>query len=204
MRDKIKALIVACVMVGVSIIGINAYAHESPNNVARKVESGPIRVIESHANYKQYDDLQSLEQDSEIIVEAKFNGNRETIHFEQNGQIIDSVSKSQLVITKVYKGDFSANDIISVYEPGFYADPTIYVPTEGYNLIKEKGRQLLFLKRNPADDVLVIIGGYQGKFDLDIKEVGKKTDLNVSDYIGDDVEHFQKLKKEIIGKYDSK
>ena len=103
-----------------------------------------VKILEAHADYRIYKSLRELEIDSPIILEAKFTGKRETVHFKNNDVIIDSVSKTQIEVTKVYKGQLK-DSIINIYEPGYFPSKNVYSPTEGYNLLNEQGRYIRLL-----------------------------------------------------------
>ncbi|MFC3769463.1 hypothetical protein [Paenibacillus sp. GCM10012303] len=153
-------------------------------------------VIESHADYYIYKDAAELAKDSELIVEAKFNGTRKTINFKHNNTIIDSATKSSIEVVRLFKGDVGPGSVINVYEPGYYHDQKTYVPKEGYNLMNKEGRYILFLKKNNVDGTYVVVGGFQGKYDKNIAGAGDIRSVQRADYLGEDT-HFLKLKEQV-------
>lgn len=157
-------------------------------------------IVESHADYYIYKDATELANDSELIVEAKFNGSRETINFKQNNTIIDSATKSAVSVTRVFKGDVPPGSTLNVYEPGYYYNQNTYVPMEGYNLMNRDGRYILFLKKNNVDGTYVVVGGFQGKYDKKVAGIGDARSLQRADYIGDNT-HFLTLKKQVLQQF---
>ncbi|TCP59377.1 hypothetical protein EV586_101593 [Tumebacillus sp. BK434] len=76
----------------------------------------------------------------------------------------------------------------------------------------ENGVYCLFLRKVVKSDFYAIVGIYQGKFDLNLKEFKKHPKTNQGmkaalldprvEFMGSDLEHFQKLKDEVVAKYE--
>lgn len=183
-----------------AVIGIVVAFGIQFQNVEAQNEAG---VIQSHALYKNYKSVDELENDSSIIVKAKYTGERNKKDFKENGITIDSVSETTIEVLEVIKGELNAynNNMIKIYEPGYFNDENIYVSTEGYNLLNSAGDYILFLKDNKVTDSYVVVGGYQGKYDTNIGIGENKKQLIGKDYIGEELEHFNNLKKEVVSKY---
>mgnify|MGYP003367138620 CR=1 FL=1 len=170
------------------------------------VSQQTIELATSHAKFESYENIEELENTADVIVKVKFTGDREIQNFEQNGVIIDSAAKSIVKVNKVYKGNVQKNSTILVYEPGFLENDT-YQNVEGYKNMNEKGNYILFLRENP-DNTFVSLGVYQGKYDLNITKPVKKVKPSMTqeefeslDFVGEEPDHFNKLKEEVLQKY---
>lgn len=171
-----------------------------------KIESpsSEIKINSSDfTKYKLYKDVQELEQSSDLIVHANFSGKRQVnVYRGAQGEPTYTNSISTIQIQKVFKGDIAEKTEIQTYEPGFY-EGNVYNNVEGYNLVNEKGKYVLFLRSND-NGIYTVVGMYQGKFDLNapkqLQSVENKTMEN-SEYLGEDVKHFNELKQEVLDKY---
>lgn len=110
---------------------------------------------------------------------------------------------------KVHKGEVSKGEEIGVYEPAYISENGFH-SIEGYNLMNKKGKYLLYL-RTKKDGNYSVLGLYQGKYDLnetstlnELKKFRSYEDVQDREYLGDEVEHFNKLKKENLKKYTQK
>lgn len=113
---------------------------------------------------KGYNTLQELEKDSEVILIGK----------KKNEKYISDVHNlSKLEIENVLKNDkgypLYLNESIEVLEHGsFDKKKHIIFGVNGYELMKNDERYLLFLRKSKTDeDTYVLIGTYQGKIPLD-------------------------------------
>lgn len=167
------------------------------------------KVISYHGEVKLYDDLRELEKNAPIIVQATFTGKRETIPSNLTEGIVFR-SDSTLKISKVFEGNLEENDRIIVYEPAIIDDEGNYFSINGYNLMNENDVYTLFL--TPVDDFegYAIAGLYQGKFnnsiDRNVKSLKRSitaNDLNEVDYFGEDVDHYNRLKEQVLDKYNT-
>ena len=107
-------------------------------------------------------------------------------------------------ILKSFQGDIDVDSIIQTFEPGYFQKEDEYVTVEGYNFMNEDGEYILFLKKNIEGPVHTIVGMYQGKYDIStpnlVKTKVNQTDIG-SEYLGEKVEQFNKLKQEVMKKY---
>ncbi|ARU62157.1 hypothetical protein CBW65_14965 [Tumebacillus avium] len=161
-----------------------------------------VQLAIHEADYVAFDTVADIEQHSDLIVQVEFTGDRTLKQWD-----VEKASESKVQINKVYKGSLNKGDVISVYEAGYQADDNTVVSVEGYNLMSEKGKYVLFL-RPFTDGNYIIVGMYQGKYDLNTKALAKEaeqnatyTDLKHQEYFGDRTAAFNKLKKEVLAKY---
>jgi len=99
-------------------------------------------------------------------------------------------------------------DELTIAEPGYFNDAGKYVSFEGYKVMEKDGKYILFL-RTGANNEQIVIGLYQGKFDLTLPKLEQEmTNAKMSvaefeerDYVGDSVWQFNKLKKQVLKKY---
>ncbi|GED33908.1 hypothetical protein P9G84_31250 [Brevibacillus centrosporus] len=169
---------------------------------------GP-EVYSIHADYKMFEDYKELEKYSPIIVQVKFSGERETVLPKNVGDFLP-YSKTKVDVKKVIKGELEEKDEIIVLEPAALDnDRNVFLTTEGYNLIDSKGKYTLFLRPTPLKNSYQIVGMYQGKYDHSIsKESKMKDDHNITfdevegeEVFGENVSHFNKLKKQVLKKH---
>lgn len=173
--------------------------------------SADVEITTSSAMFEKFHTIDELENDSELVVVANFTGERELYHREEpHGGPGITLSKSNVGIEKVLKGDAKEEETISVFEEG-YIKNDYYVNTANYKWMNKDGRYLLFLEWNTRKDTYIIVGIYQGKYDLNLtKEIAqhkstKKAFLDSEvEFLGRDheLEHFYKLKEQAIKKYD--
>lgn len=163
------------------------------------------RVISLSATHPIFNDLESIEDIADSIIEVEFTGERDTISWGE-GEYQNSLS--EVKINKVYRGELKEGDLIGVYEPAYFEDDTLHT-VEGYNLMSENIRYIIFAKEF-KDSNYSIIGMYQGKYDLDNREkvTTQKTNSNYlleleSEYLGDEenIKRFNKLKEQVVEKY---
>jgi len=184
------------------------YTNLQPSNISKTQTQQLINLATAHADFKVFENLTELENGADVIVQARFTGDRQIKDFAQNGTVIDSAALSSVKITKVYKGNIQTGSTIPVYEPGFIRNNSVYENTEGYKNMNTNGKYILFLRHNP-DNTFVGLGVYQGKYDLDITAMAKKevqtnmtpTEFEKLDYVGENPEIFNKMKVEVLNKY---
>ncbi|MGX9135092.1 hypothetical protein ACWV26_12090 [Rummeliibacillus sp. JY-2-4R] len=168
-----------------------------------------VAILE--ADYDLLGDIDNLKEKSTLIVKGKFTGNRTLTEWkdEPTNTVTATGSKSEIQIVEVLKGTFpkSQSKKITVYEPAYFENG-IYISIEGYNLMHDGNNYLLYLKPMIDDDSYVIVGMYQGKYDLDSPDLVKNTkniksynDIKNVEYFGDNIEGFNKLKKQVKEKY---
>lgn len=183
------------------------FFNNGDSSITTSSSSEAITVSSGSADYLVYDSLEELEKNSDLIVKGKLYGEPTIQNIYQNGVHIDSVRKTETRITDVFKGQVSEGEIVIVYEPGFVRD-NILETMEGYVPMNISGNYLLFLHENPNGEY-VVMGVNQGKYDLNITEKAKKytsiskEKLEKVDYVGESPNRFNKMKNEVLEKYNS-
>lgn len=178
------------------------------NKIAGKTSEPSYKIASTHADYVVFEDLKELEEHADLIIKAKFSGDRELKNWYINDEIVETAAKSFVKVNKVYKGTLDEK-IISIYEPAYLTEDT-FVNIEGYNLLNEEGNYILFLRKNLVDETYVIVGMYQGKYNLNIDPAKKyqasknksieKSILESYDYLGEE-DQFYVLKQQVHKKY---
>ncbi|MFD2171602.1 hypothetical protein [Tumebacillus lipolyticus] len=169
-----------------------------------------IEIATSSAMFEKFHNIDELEKGSELVVIGNFTGERELFHRPDNyGGPGITLSKSTVNIEKVLKGEAKEKETIPVFEES-YIKNDYYVNTADYKWMNKDGRYLLFLEWNTRKDTYIIVGIYQGKYDLKLTkkikqhESSKKAFLDSEvEFLGRDheLEHFYKLKEEALKKY---
>lgn len=211
MFKKTTIIYLSTAILGITaVVGVLAASNNSPAAIAKE-ESKYINVVSAgEADTIIYENIDELEKDAQIIVEAKIVGQQSTENYVQNGEILETYGVTNVEINKVYKGNVAVGDVITVAEPGYIDKKGNYVSFEGYKLMEDNGRYLLFMTTSKSGKH-VLLGLFQGKFDLHIKEeqqnlsLGKLTEEQFlkADYVGEDAKQFNKIKAEAIAKYPS-
>lgn len=163
------------------------------------------KIMSTDADFIIYEELAEVEKSADLIVLAKFTGQRKLNEYKtEEGHTFLKNSISTVKILKSFKGDIDVDSTIQTFEPGFFQKKDEYVTIEGYNLMNEDGEYILFLSKNIEGPVHTIVGMYQGKYDVSktnqVKAKVNQTDIG-SEYLGRDVEQFNKLKQEVMTKY---
>ncbi|MWC29633.1 hypothetical protein [Paenibacillus sp. MMS18-CY102] len=177
---------------------------------ASSQSSKKYSVAAAQAKILNFDNLTKLEAYSDYIVIGQATGEQEMHEVKTDeGVVVDQLGQASFQIDRVIKGDLPNNATITVYEDG-YLNNEKYVTLEGYVKMKSQAQILLFL-RKAGDHAFAINGSYQGKYNIDKKSFEQAFPANVNaiteeeleqyDYIGDNVEHFNKLKAEALNKY---
>ncbi|EFM09671.1 conserved hypothetical protein [Paenibacillus curdlanolyticus YK9] len=165
-------------------------------------------VVSAEAKILNFDNIANLEGYSDYIVIGHVAGEQSMHDVKTDeGVVVDQLGQTPFQIDRVIKGDLSKDTTITVYEDG-YVQNEKYVTLEGYVKMKKQAQILLFL-RKAGDNTFAINGSYQGKYNVDKKSVEKAftanaitdADLDQYDYIGNEVEHFNKLKEEALNKF---
>jgi hypothetical protein len=157
-----------------------------------------------------YEKLEDIENMSDVIIKATFTGERkQKIDRDSEGHTIEQLTSSDVKIQQIYKGDVEKGDIISVIEPVTIEDNHIS-SVLGYNMMNKKGTYLLFLDKIETGEYIVS-GIYLGKYDLTkgkvkkVDYIGKNYEtIQGVEYVGDEVEKFNKFKEKAIEKYGEK
>ncbi|MED4581904.1 hypothetical protein P9578_03825 [Brevibacillus choshinensis] len=189
------------------ILGSSLYFSTSTSiKAATETDALEKEVYIRDASYATFPDIKALENAADVIAEVKFSGKRETKvwEFEEGDTYTNSITNVE--VKKVHKGEVSKGDEIEVYEPAYINENGFY-SIEGYNLMDKKGKYLLYL-RTKKDGNYSVLGLYQGKYDLnetstlkELKKFRSYEDVQDREYLGDEVEHFNQLKKENLKKY---
>ncbi|OUQ85139.1 hypothetical protein B5G50_28385 [Brevibacillus brevis] len=168
------------------------------------------RVAMNQADFILFENIEEVEKYSGYIVQAEFTGKRSLKEWNLGEGDVKTASESEVKIQKVHKGSLKEGDTISVYEPAYF-EGDVFDTVEGYNLMNEEGTYVLFLRDTGDKEGYAIIGMYQGKYDISAGMQNTKakkaqpTDtyrsLEESEYFGENVEQFNKLKKEVLEKY---
>ncbi|CAM4490394.1 ABC-type uncharacterized transport system auxiliary subunit [Paenibacillus endophyticus] len=172
-------------------------------NETIKPKEQELEIVTGEAKHAAYNSVQALVTKADLVIQATFTGERETnVYRGALGEIGYINSISTIEVKKVFKGDLAVKTRIQTFEPG-YVNENQYVNVEGYNLMNEKGKYVLFLRQNPDSDIYTVVGMYQGKYDLNVKEQLTNTEQKTisSEYLGKNVEKFNKLKQEVVSKF---
>jgi predicted glycoside hydrolase/deacetylase ChbG (UPF0249 family) len=123
-KNKIPMVTTILVLaIGFIVLSTNDLTAEASKE--EKIISYPGEII-------KYDDLNDLEKDAPIIVQATFTGDRETVYPNiTEGRLFRS--DSLVEIKKVFKGDLNKKDQIVVYEPAYLDENDVFVTIDGYN-----------------------------------------------------------------------
>lgn len=192
-------------LIGFIILMMAACNSEKTISTADSKIEQSIKIISTPADFIIYNSLPELEVSADFIVLAKYTGQRELNEYQtENGQTFLKNSISTVKIMESFKGDLAVNSSIQTFEPGFFQQENEYVTIEGYNLMNEAGDYILFLKKNLDGPVYTIVGMYQGKYDMNkpnlVNAKVNQHDIE-SEYLGENVEQFNKLKQEVLSKY---
>lgn len=214
---KKKQLILSLsIITGLSLLFLVNWFFESEDKVDSNVAAVDIdhenehTVNIAHADYFPIENIDILEERSTLIVNAKYTGNRTLKEWTDisTGEVIATGSESEININEILKGDINSNSsAISVYEPAYFEDNT-YVSIEGYNLMNEEDNYLLFLRPMENEEAYVIVGMYQGKYNVNsteslepVKSVKVFKDIKDTEYFGDNIEGYNELKTQVLKKY---
>ncbi|WP_214484814.1 hypothetical protein [Bacillus sp. SM2101] len=206
----IKSLSILTMLSPILLSGCNSVG-ESTNGVSDKEETVLVNdnasVVKSMADFDLYDDITEVEEYADLIIKGKYTGERDQKDFFKGGHLVQTTIESEIEIKKVYKGDKNKKDIITVFEPAYFKNDQ-FVSIEGYNLVNEKGNYVLLLRESSTSHGYVIVGMFQGKYDLSKQEEAKKQkkvekyeDIKDLEYFGDEYGRFNKLKKDVKDKY---
>jgi hypothetical protein len=186
----------------------SAVKAEQANEYNENNDSSPVAILS--ADHMILDDLNTLEERSTLVVKAKFEGNRTLKEWTEisTDVVIATGSESEIKVSKTLKGEIKSNSpYIKIYEPAYFKD-NVFVSVEGYNLMNEEKEYILFLRPMKDDETYVIVGMYQGKYDLSSSELVKYDksietykDIKEIEFIGEDIEFFNKLKTQVLKKY---
>ncbi|ARU61372.1 hypothetical protein CBW65_10445 [Tumebacillus avium] len=204
MKKRVLLLLLAAViLVGGSIYALNREPDLSNVTVKTNFMVG----------YPNYQTFEELEDRANVIVQARFKGDRKTLNLEKNADMHPMlISLSKIKVDHVFTGGklVAAGDTLQVYEEGYLQDNAYFSPA-GYKWMTTQGEYLLFLSRIRPDEY-TIVGAYQGKFDYTItaSHTEKPKDAaafkaafldDTYEYFGEHMEKFNEHKKLAIAKY---
>jgi hypothetical protein len=191
--------------------GVYSMANEEPIANFNEDPYANLKVGSNQAAFKHHDTIEELEAESELVVLARFTGKRETFEEKDSlGRVSNTVTKSTVEIEKVMKGDAQKKGTINVFEDCYIWNNERYITTEGYKWMNEDGKYLLFLTPSGIENSYVIVGIYEGKYDVNLKKRALKHDDIKKAFLdpeveflgqGDELERFYKLKEEAVKKY---
>lgn len=200
------------IIAGLTLILLINHFSESKNDIstAEGLQNNEFPVIMSSVENFLIEDINTLEDRSTLIIKGSFTGNRSQKNWGENssGEVIARGSKSEIKVDEIYKGAIENNaSTISIYEPAYFENST-FVSIAGYNLLSEKEDYLLFLRPAKNDDSYVIVGMYQGKYNLNSSDAMKSVDsiktyadVKDTEYFGENVDDYNKLKSQVLEKY---
>lgn len=202
MNRKIKFGIFALLFVLIAIILVN-----NPMKASNK-SNNEYSIASGEAKILNFDNISNLEQYSDYIVIGHVMGEQTIYNVKTDkGIVVDQLGQTPFYIDRVIKGDLSNSTTITVSEDGYIKGKN-YNTLEGYVKMKKNAQFLLFLRKT-GDNTYAINGSYQGKYNINNKEKAQAftsntiTDEQLAqyDYIGEDTEHYNKLKDEVLSKY---
>lgn len=199
MKKKIALSLTAVAL----LLGGLIYFNQEP-----KITS--VSVSSAFADYHKISSIEELEEYTDLIVSARFTGERKTLDVSGGQGPAIWISRSQVKVTHVFRGDAKKGDLLTVSEDAHIRNG-IYSGFVGHKWMNKKGHYLLFLVKIP-DGRYVVEGAYQGKFDYNVTTVHTEvlTDQkslieafydNDYEYLGDELDRFNKLKQEAVTKY---
>ncbi|MFC5469036.1 hypothetical protein ACFPPD_09900 [Cohnella suwonensis] len=180
----------------------NTTSSQNATSTVSEKTTVSYKIASHQAEMRIYENLDEIEASADLIVKATFTGERTLEEYkDEEGNVYNKESISTLEIKKVLKGDYSEKTI-KIYEPGYLIGET-YSTIEGYNWVNLDGDYILFLRKSKKG-LYTPAGMFQGKFDLKkpdkVKSDINKMDIN-SEYLGENVDLFNKLKQEVLAKY---
>lgn len=185
-----------------SLSNQESVSHKKDNMI--KISSAGMADVDFYSSFAE------VEEKAPIIIEATRVGNpTQNTSTGDDGTVLDTWQVTEVEVNQVHKGDIEPNSVIKIAEPGYYDENGTYVSYEGYKLMENDNHYLLALRPNTENDEYIIIGLFQGKFNLDQQNVEKKITSNEisqqqfdeADYVGENETQFNKLKQEVLAKY---
>lgn len=203
MRSKVKYFVlpaIICILISSFVIIKNRDESE-----AISYNKGVSYV----ASYVVPDDLDSLEDRSEIVVSGTFTGDRK---IDSDESLVGPSSVSSFNIDEVYKGKL-ASKTISVLEPCAFEDDN-FINIEGYIPMKENEEYLLFLRENDTLDgkQYSIISMSFGKYNLSsnktispvsrtIENFSEVSNLDFATPVYQECDAYNNIKSQVLKKY---
>lgn len=169
-------------------------------------------ISESQSFMKIYNNLDEIEEDSEIIVQVKaLEGSEQEIYLNDLGEPGIGYTYTPVKILKIYKDHFGLKDTEELKVMEFSCimenpDGSKYMQTgQGYRPMKVGNEYLLFLHYTKLKDMFYPTGQYQGKYAIDrILSSDTITDLTNEELeIGDyaSINIYKKVAEEVKKRY---
>lgn len=158
--------ILPTILLGAGIVTI-FYAYNlfvATTNNAGKLERHEVQ----DALVRTYEDVEELEEASDLIVSVKATGDKVN-HTEMDGKFpLYYWTESDFRILEVYKNALSDKipEIITVNEPYAFINENEILISAGYDITVEDVTYLLFLEKKENEEKYLPIGVYHGKFDM--------------------------------------
>lgn len=210
MVKKLALVWLSIAILGTTVAcGTNSSSSTDINSTNNETKTIIEIASAGEADMTLFESFSEVENIAPIIVEAQRMGEpAQNSTKGEDGTVLETWTVTEVKINRVYKGDVKASETLKVAEPGYYDDNGTYITYEGYKVMGNDDRYLLALRLGAADEY-IIIGMYQGKFDLDNKSEAEiimpgqisKKEFEDADYVGEDPARFNKLKKEVLTKY---
>lgn len=202
-------MIVGVAIIVAAVIGGVVYVYEQLRytNASPEIEiDGFIVRKAGEAFYKQYNNLEELEQAAELIIIGEPATNLKSLKQSQikHGErdlLGEFWVNTPVKVLQVIKGEYEDNEIIIPQHIYIDVENNYVFAPSGYSPLAENAQYVLFLKKHPfgaADEgqeyAWNIISYNHGKYNLDGRD-------HIEDLLSDDNQ--QKLKKKVIPKYQS-
>ncbi|MGZ0052403.1 hypothetical protein [Brevibacillus gelatini] len=168
-----------------------------------------VEVRNSHASVTVYESVKDLEKDADLIIIGEATNKTENyIRYHENGEIDDYSTKRMVKVQKIFKNNLdeklAVGDEVEVWEPSIIIKDGVIGKQqrtiEGYRLMQNEKKYVLFLKKNTYFNNLAPLGVIQGKFPLD--EASKSLNYAYKDEFKHyNFPQFDKLNEEVSIKY---
>ncbi len=202
--------ILPSIAVLISTVFLMGCQEKTSTNAHATKDISEYQVLSNNwVDFRVYADTNELEDSSPIIVRGEFTGKRSIKEWKdsETNEVVQKASESEMKINKTYKGKLENGSNIKIYEPARFENSQFH-SIEGYNLVQKNKEYVLFLRPSTEQNTYIIVGMYQDKYDMsnkkEVKEkraIQKYKEIQQDEYFGDDTERFNKLKNEVIQKY---
>jgi len=201
--SKRVIFLVIVTVIMVLVFSFKTFSHNITQN------SGNLKskytVLNTHANYIKYGNLDELTAKADLIVIAKpyteiTNDKKYIKRFKDTNDIIDYHTISPVQVLKVIKGDKQlGNAKVSIFQRAVILDEkyeqgrNILIKPEEYTVLKDGATYLLFLAKI-GDDQYSILGLNQGKMNIDGQDKDEQD-------LAEGIKHYSELKNSALNKY---
>jgi hypothetical protein len=190
----------AIVLIGITVLFGSIY-------FINKNEGSQVESVSMSSKHEGFSSLEELEQDSEIIIIGKKESSENFVdkvsEGPEKGTINIFYTLSDVKVSKVLKNttDKEINKSLTVLERGAFDTNVLgkkqYIHVEGYELMKENKKYLLFLRESESDPSQYIIKGvYYGKIPLETNDFEMSEDGKVKMIFKDIAESARKKYKD--------